>query len=310
MLSQEARQRLRQLEFQSRRQVEEVLQGRYASLFKGQGVEFAEVREYVPGDDLRYLDWNVSARFGKPYVKLNLEERELTLIFLLDNSASMAVSGGLGSKADLAAQALAMLSFAALRFGHRVGLVRFAERVERYIEPQRGHQHVLRLLGEVLDRSSWGQGTDLEGALHFFNRVYPRRAVLFYVSDLLDSRLGTPDLSGKSSELPESLTRAISLCCRRHDLSVLRMVAPWEREMPAVGRVRWRDAETGQTAVINTGSAVLRRRYAANMTAFSGHWRNLLERSGGSYAEFSSGEELLGPLLAFMAGKKRRSLYR
>ena len=301
MLSPEARQRLHQLEFRSKKRVEELLQGGYASLFKGQGLEFAEVREYIPGDDVRYLDWNVSARFGKPFVKLNEEERELTLMFLVDASASMECGGGLGSKADLAAQLVALLSFAALRFGHKVGMLRFAERVERYVEPRKGQQHIMRILGEVMSSASLGRGTDIEAALRYFYRIHPRRAVVFLLSDLLIDDAPECFLSGHQAGAGESvLERFLRLSCRRHQLSVLRLVSPLERQMPSVGKVRWRDAESGRTLSVDTSSAAWRQRYAVHMANLSSAWGGLVRSSGGSYAEFSSAEDPLENLLAFM----------
>ncbi len=315
MLTPQARKRLRQLEFISRRQVDDSLQGRYASLFKGKGLEFAEVREYVPGDDVRYLDWNVTARFGKPFVKRNVEERELTIMLLLDGSASMGEPEHIGSKADLAAQLVALLSFAALRFGHKVGLLRFGERVERYVAPQRGHQHIMRLLGEVFAYRPSGRGTDLLGALNYFNRIFPRRAVVFVLSDLLtpgflpsgsvgeEGKSSQTDKLGRAAEVEE---RSLRLACRRHDLSVLRLVAPLERELPAVGRVRWADAETGQIALIDTSHSSMRQCYARLAQERSERWRRAVERCGGSYAEFCGGDDVVALLLSFMNRKRLR----
>ncbi len=313
MLSPEMRRRLRQLEFISKRQIEGLAPGRCASIFKGQGVEFAEVREYQAGDDVRYLDWNVSARLGRPFIKLNVEERELSLIFAVDASLSMDIGSAAGTKLDLAMQAAALLAYAAASQGHKTGLLLFAGRVELYLPPQQGSGQVQRLLGEIGSIRKRGGGTDLTGALRFLNRCHPRRALVFLLSDLLDPRFCTAAYApvpekNSAVTLSEDTVRSLRLTCRRHDLAVLRITAAGERELPDVGPVRWRDAETGRMVSVNTSNTALRRFYAENMAAYGAAWRSLVRGAGGRYAELSGGEELLPQLLAFMSQRKERAL--
>ena len=314
MLSPEMRRRLRQLEFISKRQIEGLAPGRCASIFKGQGVEFAEVREYQAGDDVRYLDWSVSARLGRPFIKLNVEERELSLIFAVDASLSMDIGSAAGTKLDSALQAAALLAYAAEGQGHKTGLLLFAGGVERYLPPQQGSSQVQRLLGEIGSVRKRGRGTDLAGALRFLNRCHPRRALVFLLSDLLDPRFGTPayvsapEKNAAAVTLSKDTARILRLTCRRHDLAVLRIAAAGERELPDVGTVRWRDAETGRMISVNTSNAELRRRYAENMAAYGAAWRSLVRGAGGRYAELSGGEELLPQLLAFMSQRKESAL--
>ena len=314
MLSPEMRRRLRQLEFISRRQIAGLAPGRCASIFKGRGVEFAEVREYQAGDDVRCLDWNVSARLGRPFVKLNVEERELSLIFAVDASLSMDTGSASGTKLDLALQAAALLAYAAESQGHKTGLLLFADRVRRYIPPRQGSRHVQRLLGEIGGLRDKRHGTDIAGALTFLNRCHPRRALVFLLSDLLDPRLGSPAFvpvpknDGGPADVSADAARSLRLTCQRHDLAVLRIAPARERELPDAGTVRWRDAETGRLFSVNTSDAELRRRYAENTAAYGSAWRAAVRGAGGRYTELSGSEELLSQLLAFMAQRKERVL--
>lgn len=275
------------------RLVDEVFAGRYSSLFKGRGVEFAEVREYLPGDDVRSIDWNVTARSGHPFVKKNAEERELTLMLVVDVSGSLEFGSAARSKRELASELGAILAFSALRNQDKVGLLSFSDRVERFLPPRKGRSHSLGLIREILEPAPQGRGTDLEGALAYLNRVQRRRAVVFLLSDLLGPPPG----------------RALRVTRRRHDLSVLRLWDPREEEIPPVGRLRLRDLETGARALVDTSSPSFRRRFREEALADRQALRGAFERAGVDYGEFSTSGDLVSALIRFFADKQARHRY-
>ncbi len=293
MISPEARRRLRRLEITTRRMVDEYLAGRYTSLFKGRGVEFSEVREYQPGDDVRSIDWNVTARCGEPYVKKNAEERELTLLLAVDLSASQDFGTGQRSKRDLALEVAALLAFSALRNGDKVGLLLFTDRVEKFVPPRKGRRHCLRLVREILEPTPAGRGTDLALALGYLDRVQKRRAVVFLLSDFL----GT---------LPQ---RDLRVTCRRHDVSALRLADPREASIPAVGRLRLRDLETGRVALVDSSDTGFQHRFAQASEQRSLQLRRHFERSGADFGEFSTQGPVVTTLLRFFAEKLARHRY-
>lgn len=293
MISPEARRRIRRLEITTARRVDEFFSGRYTSLFKGRGVEFSEVREYLPGDDVRSLDWNVTARMGHPYVKKNVEERELTLLLVVDVSASQDFGSGECSKRDLASEVGALLAFSALRNGDKVGLLLFTDRVEKFVPPRKGRRHSLRLIREILDPSPEGRGTDLGQALSYLNRVQKRRAVVFLLSDFL----GAP------------ADRDLRVTCRRHDVSALHLSDPRESALPAMGRLRLRDLETGRVAVVDSSSRDFQRRSREAADARRRDLRRGFERAGVDFGELSTSEPVVPALLRFFAEKQARHRY-
>jgi uncharacterized protein (DUF58 family) len=222
--------------------VEEVFSGAYRSAFRGQGLEFAEVREYVPGDDIRSIDWNVTARAGRPFVKRFDEERELTVVVALDLSGSLAFGSRARAKRDAAAEAGALLSLAAARNRDRVGLLLFTDRVELYLPPGKSRARALRIARELLAFEPEGRGTDVAGALGFLNRVLRRRAVVFLLSDWRAA----------------AFERPLAHLARRHDVVALDVADPLERLAPAGGLIRVRDLETGRTGWIDASSATAR----------------------------------------------------
>lgn len=243
MLSEALRREVRRLRVRTRRRVESLFAGEYLSAFKGRGIEFAEVREYEPGDDVRTIDWNVSARTGRTHIKRFIEERELTLFLLVDASASGDFASVGTPKRRLAAEVAATLAFSAARNNDRVGLVVFTDRIERFIPPRKGGRHALRLAGELLSAEPVGRGTDLGAAIDFLARVQRRRALVFVVSDFLTD---TPDLS-------------LRLLSRRHEVIALRIGDPREKEVPAIGLVRAFDPEAGRERLVDLTPARARR---------------------------------------------------
>ncbi len=230
--------KVRRIEIRTKRLVDDIISGEYHSSFKGQGMEFDEVREYLPGDDVRQIDWNVTARYGTPFIKKFAEERELTVIILMDSSGSNRFGTADYFKSELAAELTALLAFAAIKNNDKVGMISFSDRIEKFIPPKKGRQNVLRLVREVLYFEPQGRGTDLGGALEYFNKVIKRRAVLFIISDFM----------------AEDFTKPLMIANQKHDVVAINIVDPRELIMPEVGLVLLEDAETGDRLWLDTRS--------------------------------------------------------
>lgn len=245
MLSPELVKKIKQIQIYTSRMVNASFAGQYESVFKGRGMQFEEVREYTPGDDVRTIDWNVTARAGKPYIKRFVEERELTLMLLVDMSAS----GDFGTcgklKNELAAEFCAVLAFAAIRNNDKVGLIIFTDQVELYIPPKKGTSHVLRLIRELLCFKIADKKTNIPLALDYLARVIRKRATVFLVSDFI----------------AEGFSRSLSLVNKRHDVIAVSVRDPAELALPRVGLVEFQDAETGRMQMIDSSSAAFRRMY-------------------------------------------------
>lgn len=259
---------MRQLEIRTRRMVNDSLAGAYHSVFKGRGMDFDEVREYSPGDEVRTIDWNVTARAGKAFVKKFTEERELTIFLLVDISASGNFGSGVLSKRDLAAELASVLAFSAIRNSDKVGLLLYSDRVERYLPPKKGRRHVLRVVRDILYHSPEGIGTDIVKALDVANRLLHRRAIVFLISDF--------ELPQDPEAARTNLRRAMRQTNRRHDLIAVHVEDPRERELPNVGIVALEDAETGEVIELDTASAAIRNRFKLHS----------LERSRGLVSDF------------------------
>jgi len=238
MLTEELIRKVRRIEWVARKRSRDVLSGTYHSAFKGQGIEFAGVREYVPGDDVRFIDWNVSGRSGRLQIKEFIEERELTVMLLVDLSASQGFFSGDRSKKEVAAEIAALLAFTAQMNHDKVGALLFTDRVESWIPPRKGRTHLLRLVREVLDFQPQSRGTDLGGALSALNRVLKKRSILFLLSDFWD----------RGYEIP------LRMVARRHEVIALQIQDDREVSWPMEGLVRFRDAETGKTMLVDASS--------------------------------------------------------
>jgi uncharacterized protein (DUF58 family) len=261
MIPREILKKIRQIEIRTNRLVSETLAGQYHSVFKGQGMNFDEVREYQPGDEVRSIDWNVTARMNHPFVKKFVEERELTLMLVVDASASGMFGSHAQSKRELAAEIASVLAFSAIRNNDKVGLILFTDEVEKFIPPRKGRRHVLRVIREVLFFEPKRRGTDLNGALEFLLRVTPHKAIAVVISDFLGSpsqaagrRHGKvrPQMMLLESLAQASLTR-LRQTNRRHDVVAVQITDRYELELPALGRLVLNDAETGEVVEINTG---------------------------------------------------------
>jgi len=238
--------KVRRIEITTKKVVNEVMAGEYHSVFKGRGMEFTEVREYFPGDDVRTIDWNVTARTGKPHVKVFAEERELTVILMVDASSSLMFGTLDKTKGELAAELSALLAFSAIENNDRVGLIIFTDRIEHSIPPKKGRRHVLRVIREILSYRPETTRTDIAMALEYLSRVQRRRAVVFLISDFI-----APDYA-----------QALRIAGRRHDLIALTLSDPREREIPPLGLVELEDAETGESLLIDTFDDATRDRFA------------------------------------------------
>jgi uncharacterized protein (DUF58 family) len=264
MIPREILKKIRQIELRTNRLVSETLAGQYHSVFKGQGMNFDEVREYQPGDEVRAIDWNVTARMNHPFVKKFVEERELTLMLLVDVSGSGLFGSRAQSKRELAAEIASVLAFSAIRNNDKVGLILFSDEVEKFIPPRKGRRHVLRVIREVLFFEPERKGTNLNEALEFLMRVTPHRAIAVVVSDFIGSP-AVPGLGGARSSLRPQMMLLESLAQsaqpmlrhanRRHDVVAVQIADPCELELPALGRLVLQDAETGEIVEINTGEA-------------------------------------------------------
>lgn len=252
--------KIRQIEIRTRRLVSETLAGQYHSAFKGQGMDFDEVREYQPGDEVRSIDWNVTARMNHPFVKKFREERELTVVLVVDLSGSGLFGSGDQSKRELAAEIASVLAFSAIRNQDKVGLLLFTETVEKFIPPKKGRKHVLRVIRDILFHDPRFPGTNLNGALEFLNRILPHRSVVVVISDFLgETHLNRADINAhlrRKALYSETLGRlsatVLRQTSRKHDVIAVQITDPYELTLPSLGRLVLKDAETGEVVEINT----------------------------------------------------------
>lgn len=298
---------VRALEIRARRLVTEAVTGAYHSSFKGRGMDFEEVREYAIGDDVRTIDWNVTARMDHPYVKVFREERELTLMLLVDLSASGSFGSVDRSKRELAAEIGGILAFSATRNNDKVGLVLYTDTVERYIPPKKGRRHVLRVIRDILAHEPRGRGTDHSGALDFLQRVQRRHGVVFVISDFLEPDPGPTIAPGAPTAAanPE-LTRKLMLANRRHDLVCVALSDPRERDLPDVGRITLEDAETGEVVEIDTRDKRLRANYRGAATERQAAFDQAMRRAGVDCVEASTDRPYLPALRGLFARRAHR----
>jgi uncharacterized protein (DUF58 family) len=282
--------KIRRIELRTRRLVNSIFAGQYHSVFKGRGMNFEEVREYAPGDEIRSIDWNVTARMNVPYIKKFTEERELTVMLLVDVSASGLFGSIELSKRELAAEVASILAFSAINNNDKVGLLLFTNEVELFIPPKKGRLHTLRLIREMLYFEPKGMGTNLAGALDYMNRVISRRAVVFMISDFM-----APDF-----------TKALTVTSRRHDLVAMPVTDPGESDLPDVGIVTLEDAETGAQIDVNTSSRAVRRGLFELNEERMRALDRLLRSRRVDVVPLSTAEDYLIALRAFFDQRERR----
>jgi uncharacterized protein (DUF58 family) len=284
----EVMQEVRRIEVTTRHLVRDIVAGEYASVFRGRGVELADVREYQPGDDVRTIDWKVTARLGETYVKRHVEERELTAMLVVDASASQRFGAELRSRDDLATLVSAVLALAASRSGDRVGALIFTDRVERFVPARKGRRHVLGVLSELVGRAPKGRGTDLAGALDFLDPILRRRAVVFIVSDFLAA----------------GYDRALDRLAHRHELVAIQLRDTRERDLPARGLVALRDPESGATRWVDAAAA--REALRRGAVEFDRELEERLRRRGADLLQLDAGQPFGEALVAFFRARERR----
>lgn len=282
--------KIRRIELRTRRLVNSSFAGQYHSVFKGRGMNFEEVREYTPGDEIRSIDWNVTARMNAPYVKKFTEEREMTVVLVVDVSASGSFGSVELSKRELAAEVAAILAFSAINNNDKVGLLLFSDEVELFIPPKKGRQHTLRLIREMLYFEPKGRGTNLGAALEYLNKVVSRRAVVFMISDFMTS----------------DYTKQLTVASRRHDLVAVPIVDPGEEILPDVGLITLEDAETGEQIEINTSSKSVRNGFAAAEDRRRKELAKFLGSRGVDIISLATNEDYLLPLRSFFEQRERR----
>jgi uncharacterized protein (DUF58 family) len=290
MIPKEWLKKIRQIELRTVRLVEDLMAGQYHSVFKGRGMDFDEVREYQPGDEVRRIDWNVTARTGVAHVKKYIEEREMTVVVLVDASASGSTGSVNQSKRELAAELAAVLAFSAIRNNDKVGALLFTDGAEKYIRPGKGRRHVLRLISEVLTYQPASRGTNLTVALQHINRALRRRAVIFVISDFMD----------------EGFDRALKITSQKHDLIAVPIVDASERALPDLGWIAFEDAETGEVMEFNTGSAKNRAAFAQAGEERLGKLHRLFRRAGLDTIEAQTDQPYLRALMQFFENRSRR----
>ena len=316
MIPREILKKIRQIEIRTNRLVSETLAGQYHSVFKGQGMNFDEVREYQPGDEVRTIDWNVTARMNHPFVKKFVEERELTLMLLVDVSGSGLFGSVEQSKRELAAEIASVLAFSAIRNNDKVGLILFSDEVEKFIPPRKGRKHVLRVIREVLFFEPERRGTDLNGALEFLLRVTRHRAIAVIISDFI----GSPATSGKRTGRPrpqimllESLAQAsftmLRQVNRRHDVVAVQIADRFELELPALGRLVLTDAETGEVVEVNTGDERKRLDFNQRQTRAQADVARLFRSAGIDAIQLRTDRPYGVELSRFFETRERRRLH-
>jgi uncharacterized protein (DUF58 family) len=282
--------KIKAIQIRTQRLVTDLMAGEYESAFKGRGMEFEEVRQYQPGDDIRHIDWNVTARTGVPHVKRHREERELTVMLLVDVSSSGAFGSGAKLKTEVLAEVAAVVAYTAIKSHDRVGLIIFSDRIERYIPPKKGRAHVWRVIREILSFRPSRRSTDLDAALDYLGKVTPRRVVAFLLSDFLDA----------------GYEERLSIAARRHDLTAIAIADPRESELPRIGILELEDAETGETVLVDTYD----RRVTAGLSALTGRERaqqsEMFRSAGVGEVRIGTNEPYVDALVRFFRARERR----
>lgn len=290
MLPEEIAKKVRGIELRTKKVVNDVFTGEYHSVFKGRGIEFAEVREYGIGDDVRLIDWNVTARTGHPFIKTFDEERELTVMLVVDASGSGRFGTKGTFKADLAAEVSAVLAFSAIKNNDRVGLVMFTDRVELFIPPQKGKKHVLRVIREILYFKPQGARTSISGALGHVSRILKRKSIVFLISDFMD----------------EGFESALSIAARKHDLIAVTIADEREEALSDSGVVAFEDAETGEILMVDTSSKKVRKRYWEYRQKLQGELIGLFRRYGIDRIALQTGQAYENELVRFFRKRIRQ----
>lgn len=290
MIPRELLRKVRQIQIRTRRTVNDVLAGQYHSAFRGRGMEFEEVSPYQLGDDVRLIDWNVSARYGEPFIKKYREERELTVMLVVDASRSGLFGSVRQFKLDVATELCAVLAFSAIRSNDKVGLILFTDAVEQYVPAKKGTRHVLRIIRELLYHQPRGRGTDIAAALRFLNRVTVRKSVCFLVSDFLAT----------------DFEPALRVARRRHDLIPIVVTDPREMELPPAGFIEMEDPESGEMILVDTSSRSLRERYAENTRGEDAARQAMFRKMDTATIDIRTDRSYVEPLVRFFHKRELR----
>ncbi|MCH7612568.1 MAG: DUF58 domain-containing protein [Candidatus Marinimicrobia bacterium] len=290
MIPKEILKKVRHIEIRTKGLVNDLFGGEYHSVFKGRGMTFSEVREYQPGDDIRLIDWNVTARCGSPFVKVFEEERELTVYLMVDVSRSGHFGTQLQFKSELAIEIAAVLGFSAIKNNDKVGLILFSDEVEKYIAPKKGRSHVLRVVRELLYHQPRGKGTSLKTALDFLLHIAKRRSVVFLLSDFMD----------------DGYWSSLKIANRKHDIIGLQMNDPFELAIPDIGLVKVHDPETEESTWIDTSSGKERRRFEDRVTEERDTFKRECERIGFDLIHISTDKDYVEPIMTYFKKREKR----
>jgi len=300
MIPKELFQKVKRIEITTSRLVSDVFAGQYHSVFKGQGIEFDEVREYQIGDDIRTIDWNVTARTGKAHVKKFIEERELTVMILVDVSKSSQFASTKMLKSQLAAEISAILALSAIRNNDKVGLIIFTDHIEKFIAPRKGRHHVLRIIREVLYFQPTGVKTNIVDALEYFNRIAKRKTIAFLISDFLDDHMNQKE--GENSDLQ----KALALTNKRHDLIAIALDDPREAELPDCGLITLEDAETGEQVFVDSSDPIARKQYSQYNRNRIAKRQQLFRSIGCDSVDISTCDSYADNLVKFFLKRQKR----
>jgi len=290
MIPREVFKKIKKIQITTSRMVTDVFAGQYQSVFKGKGMEFYEVREYFPGDEIRAIDWNVTARMGRPFVKKFVEERELSVVLLLDASASCDFGSVKQLKKQLATELCSLLAFSAIKNNDKVGLLIFTDKIEKFIPPRKGVRHVLRVIREAIYHKAQSRGTDISLALEYLNRVMKRKSIVFLISDFLD----------------KDFKKTISISNKRHDVVAVTITDPRESELPDVGIIEITDAEKGESLLIDSSDPHLRRMYKKEATSEARQREHLLRSAGVDNIYIRTDTAYTKELIKFFRMRERR----
>lgn len=307
MIPKELFQKIKRIEITTSRLVSDIFAGQYHSVFKGQGIEFNEVKEYQPGDDVRTIDWNVTARTGKPHVKKFIEERELTVMIMVDVSLSCHFASVNMLKSQLAAEVAAILAFSAIRNNDKVGLIIFTDKIEKFIPPRKGVSHVLHVIREILYFEPEGRSTDIAGALEYLNKVTSRKTIAFLISDFFPSQKNSHNaLKGISHLMEEVLKKSLAIANKRHDVIAITLNDPREMQMPNCGLIALEDAETGQRVLIDSSNARLRKQYIEENEARLNERERFFRSVGMDYINISTDVPYTDAIVKFFIKRRKR----
>lgn len=290
MLTKELLKQVKQIEIRTRGVVNEVFSGEYHSVFKGRGMEFSEVREYTIGDDIRNIDWNVTARFGHPYVKIFEEERELTVMLLVDMSGSLSFGSVEKTKQKIAAELSAILAFSALKNNDKVGMILFTDRIEKFIPPKKGKTHALRIIREVLSFEPQGKETNIKTALEYFNHTIKKKAIVFLISDFMDA----------------GYEKILKIVGRKHDLIGIVLQDQREKFLFNIGLAKFYDAETGEVRYLDTSDKQIKKEFEAYSKMMKEKRKSLFISSRLDSIEVDTSQSYVKPLVDFFKQREKR----